>query len=392
MLHSTMSWAQGSTDPVRSARIRFGPLGITPSLSVSSGVDTNVFNEEIDPKSDLTTAINPRAQVWFRMRRFLAEVQNSTDAVSFKEYSGQGGFSTRNDVRLELPINRVRLSLVDSFANTRQRASLEIDTRVRRQENTLTAGADVRATTKIFVRLTATRATTAFDDTASYLGINLAETLNRHAEMGTLSLRYQLTGMTTLILAAEEMREQFEKSPQRDSRSVRVAPGVEFGPRALISGRASVGYRRFTITSGIAPDFTGPVASVELASTIRGATRVAAQATRDVIYSFEMANPYYVLIAGGGSITQRIADRWDVIGQASRQNFTYRTSTAQIGVTGVRTSGRTDSLFSYGGALSYHLSRSMRLGVTADHTRRDSGLALRDYQGTRVFGQFTYGS
>ncbi len=392
MSHPTLAWAQAA-DPVRSARIRFGPLGITPALTVTSGVDTNVFNEDDEPKSDVTTAVNPRAQVWFRMRRLVLDVRNSTDVVSFKQYSGQGGLSTRNDVRLELPVNRVRFSLTNSFASTQQRASLEIDTRGRRRANTLAAEADVRATAKTTLRLTAGRSTTAFDDEASFLGVSLAKALNQRVESATASLRYQPTGVTTLILEAETTRDKFEFSSERDSTSFRVAPGVEFAPRALISGRAYVGYRRFTITSGLAPEFTGPVALVELASTIRVATRVSVQVNRDVAYSFDVTTPYYVTVGGGGSITQRIAENWDVTATAARQRLNYRTNTTTVlPATADQGPGRSDSVDTYTGAVSYHLNRSMSLGMTVGHMRRTSGLARRNYEGTRVLGQFTYGS
>jgi len=216
--------------------------------------------------------------------------------------------------------------------------------------------------------------------------------LNQRAETGVASLRYQPTGVTTLIIETETTREKFQFSPERDSRSIRVAPGVEFAPRALISGRAYVGYRRFTITSGIAPEFTGPVASVELASTIRVATRVSVHMSRDVAYSFDAATPYYVMIGGGGSITRRIAENWDLTASATRQRLNYITGAPRATGTAEQVSDRADSVENYGGSLNYHLTRSMRFGMTVGRMRRASSLALRNYQGARFLGQFTYGS
>lgn len=75
--------------------------------------------------------------------------------------------------------------------------------------------------------------------------------------------------------------------------------------------------------------------------------------------------------------------------QAARQKLNYQA----IASSEVNASNRdrTDTVFSYGAGVSYRLGRSIRLGMTADHTRRKSGLALRGYQGTRVLGQVTYG-
>ena len=54
--------------------------------------------------------------------------------------------------------------------------------------------------------------------------------------------RHQLTPLTTLRAASERLRRRsFPFSPERDTDSFRVMPGVEFKPRALINGSAYVG-------------------------------------------------------------------------------------------------------------------------------------------------------
>src|SRR5712692_354187 len=43
------------TDPVTTARIHLGPLGLNPSMGLANvGVDNNVFNETTNPKRDFT--------------------------------------------------------------------------------------------------------------------------------------------------------------------------------------------------------------------------------------------------------------------------------------------------------------------------------------------------
>lgn len=391
LLAPSSSVAQVESDPVSAARIRLGPLGITPTLTLSTGVDTNVFNEADDAKQDLTTAISPRVQAWFRMRRLLVEAQNATDAIGYREYSGQGGLSTRNEVRASVPLNRLRLTVINSFASIQQRASLEIDTRVRRRDNNLTGVVDLRATPRTVLRASAARSTTGFADEASYLGVSLAETLNRTAQTAELSIRYEATSVTTVVGSIERMQERFERSPERDSGSLRVAPGVEFQRGGLFTGRAFAGYRRFSIDSGLAADFTGPVAAVELSSTLRGDTRVGVQVSRDVAYSFEVTTPYYVLTATGVTLGRRLADRWDVTAQAARQRLGYRRrTTASVPADG-SAGDRVDTVFSLGGGVNYRLSPSLRFGLNVDRSRRRSGLVQRTYDGTRILGQFTYG-
>ena len=53
--------AQDAPAPEEAARFRFGPLRFTPVVNVERvGVDTNVFNEADDPKSDFTAVFGPQ--------------------------------------------------------------------------------------------------------------------------------------------------------------------------------------------------------------------------------------------------------------------------------------------------------------------------------------------
>ena len=382
-----------AADPVNAARLRVGPFGVTPSITLSTGIDTNVLAEPANPKTDLMTIASPRVGVWLRPRRVILELRNATDVIGFRQYQAQGGFNTRNEVRVDVPLNRLRLFAGHSFTTTEQRASIEIDARARRRETNLNVGADIRATSKLFVRVGATHAVMAFADDASNLGVNLAEALNRRLDVGTAALRYQLTGATTLAFSADAARERFDLAPTRDSTSLRIAPGVEFDPRAILSGRAYVGIRRFTITSGLAPTYTGPVAAVELSSVIRGATRLGVVVNRDVAYSFDVTTPYYLLSGGGGTVSRRLGERWEFAVNAGRQNLLYRSNILlPANRTGVPAEVRRDFVNTYGGSITYLFSPTMRFGFGIDHAKRHSGLNQRGYEGTRFLAQFGYGS
>ena len=391
-LAPTPVWAQ-SANPVEEGTLHLGPFDVMPGLTVSTGVDSNVLAEETNPKSDMTTVANPRVRISLRSRPVTFEVRNSTDVITFRQYREQGGFNTRNDIRVDFPVNRVRLFAAHSFMTTEQRASLEIDARARRRETSLTGGADIRTTSKTTVRLSATHAAMAFDEDASNLGVNLAETLNRHVNIGSAALRYQLTGATTLTFGADAMQENFDLSPMRDSTSVRVAPGVEFDPRAIINGRAYVGYRSFTITSGAAPRYTGLVYAVELTSVLRDVTRLGVHVNRDVAYSFDVTTPYYVMTGGGATVGRRFADRWEMSASAARQNLLYRSVVvspvvSRNGLWGIRK----DYVYTFGAGVTYLFNDRLRLGFGIDRAQRQSELNHRGYEGTRFMAQFGYGS
>ena len=118
-------------------------------------------------------------------------------------------------------------------------------------------------------------------------------------------------------MLAEQQRDRFVLSPQRDADGLRVVTGFEFKPFALISGKGVVGYRQFDTLSAVVPDYTGPVASADLAYVLR-ATRITARVERDVTYSFEELEPYYLLT--DLAMTRDPAPHagsWDVVGRGA---------------------------------------------------------------------------
>jgi len=62
--------SQRNEDPRTEAKIHFGPVYVTPEVQLRQiGVDTNVFNSGINPKSDFTFTVGPEAHVWVPIGR-----------------------------------------------------------------------------------------------------------------------------------------------------------------------------------------------------------------------------------------------------------------------------------------------------------------------------------
>jgi hypothetical protein len=168
---------------------------------------------------------------------------------------------------------------------------------------------------------------------------------------------------------------------------VRLAPGFEFSPDALLKGRASVGVRRFKPVSGELPDYTGPVAAVELSFAPRETTRFDVKVDRDVQYSFEPLTPYYVATGGGVTVMQRLVGQFDVTGSFARHMLAYR---AIEGAALDR--DRRDNVNILGGGVGYHLSQGARIGFNVEYSERQSNDVLRrEYDRLRMFGSVTYG-
>jgi hypothetical protein len=377
-------------------RMNAGPLYFTPTLQLKYlGIDNNVFNEFENPKSDFTFTVGPQLEILLPVRRFRVIGTGALDYVYFKEYASQRGFNTVGSVRAEALLNRLTLFARDTWANTRERLSLETDQRRRRIENGVDVGVSVRVLPKVDVDLSGRRSTYYYPsaDEASPDDVRIRETQARTARGVNAAIRYRVTPLTTVMLEGEAREDRFDFSQARDADVVTIGPSVEFKPRALISGRAHVAWRNFKTLTDTARDFTGIYADVGLSYVIpvAGGTRITAGGRRDVVYSTDLAAPYYVVNGVSFSVTRPIGLRWDVTAGLSADRFNYETFVAEgeeDPAAGERTlRGRT-----YTGSLGYRLRRDTRIGFGVWYdTRKSATPGVRDFDGLRVGTTVTYG-
>ena len=380
-------------DPLASARLHIGPFAVTPTLSVSGvGVDTNVYNVWENPKSDFTATITPAADVWLRLGRARLNFQVSGSYLYFAQYSDQRGLGTTDSALFELPLLHVRPWVKGSFLSVRDRPGFEIDVRVRRTETAVSGGADFQASKRTTLGVSLTETRVDYNNDATFLGYSLRDALNRTTTVEGAAFRYALTPLTTFVTAADVVQERFDFSPIRDSDGFRIVPGLEFAATALINGSAHVGFRRLTMKAAGMPDYTGPVASIDLGYTLLGITRFAVQVQRDVEYPYDPTQPYYLLTGVTGSVSQAVGGPWSVQARAGIQRLAYQTADLSgVGGAGSTVAGRVDAVRSYGGGVGYKLGPSTRLGVNADYYTRRSELFLQQYRGLRVGTSVTYG-
>lgn len=376
--------AQTSDDPVANARFRVGPLGVTPSGALTNfGIDSNVFNEATDPKSDFTFSVSPRLDTWLRAGRARLAVFGRADLNYYRRYASERSVDGEFGARLSLPGNRIRPWAEGSRSRGRQRMGYEIDHRSLRDTVSLGFGSDWRIGSKTALEASAQRRDYRFD-TEEFLGTSLRETLNRTAESLAVGYRYSPTVYTTVVVRAEALRDRFRFSPGRDTNGVRLLGGLDFDERALISGSIRVGYRRFVSIGGALPNYSGPVASAETGMVLGGRARLDIEANRDVEYSFERVFPYYIITGGLATLTPRLTEQWDVQGRFGGQRLAYRTS-GNVGT------ARLDRHVTIGLGVGYHLGPDLRIGLNVDHLTRRSPLAFREYKGIRIGSSVTYG-
>jgi hypothetical protein len=378
------------TDPRGAARVHIGPIYATPALAVEEfGIDTNVFNNA-DEKKDFTFTIVPRATMWIPFaRRALLTAAAGTDVVYFQKYRSERSLNPQLRLRGEGAMGRILAFAEGTYLNSRQRPNFEIDARLRRTEHTARLGTSIRLDQKTAIDVSGSQSEVNFAADAVFNDVNMRETLNRTTRSALVSFREDVTPLTSVVVRGEAATSRFPLSPVRDADTFSVMPGVELKPRALISGSAYVGVRRFTPRSQSLPTFNGPVASATLNYTLQSSTRFSVTADRDLAYSYEPRQPYYVVDGYGLTVRRQIVGRTDITAGAIRQQYAYRAFAA---VQDPAADGRVDVTKTYSASLGYRFGQDTRLGFGASFRQRESNsVGQRDYQGFRFITTLDYG-
>jgi hypothetical protein len=374
-------------DPWEQARWRFGPFAVTPRVELKSlGWDTNVYNSPNDPKADFTTTVGAPVDWWFRAGRARLHVVDYFEGVYYATYSNQGGFNQRHELTFMVPLNRLRPYVGGYYLSTNDRPGFGIDARIRHTESNANAGAVVRLTARTNVDISYRQTTFRYQD-EDYPGEPFSTTLDGTTQNFGAQASYRLTPLTTLTLLGDGVRERHTQSSDRDNDGFRILPGVEFDPDALIKGKAQVGYRKLnTLTPGM-PDFSGLIANVELAYVLRGMTRLAVGLSRDIYFSFEVVEPFYIQPGLTLNVTQQVRGPWDVQARAGWYRLDYQRVTS---AESAPIPDRIDRYTTWGGGVGYRVGKDIRVGVNLDYSRRESIVDIQEYEGFRGGMAVTY--
>lgn len=260
----TPAAAQEPEDPFETARFRFGAIRFTPALELTSlGRDSNVFNEADAPRSDTTAAFGPAVQVWMRPGSTRLSGRFGVQYLYFREFKNQRAWNTSNELRWEFPLARLTPFVAGKYVNSKERQGYEIDSRSRRRDDGVVVGINLRLTGKTDVGVSYDESRATYDESETFLGATLAQELNRREQKTAIQFRHALTPLTTFAVRSELARDRFKTGRLRNSDSLKVMPGFEFKPFALISGEVFVGYRHFDPRESALPDFSGIAAAVK---------------------------------------------------------------------------------------------------------------------------------
>lgn len=377
-------------DPSELARYHVGAIRFTPYIVISDfGVDTNVYNESdaANPKQDTTATLGPGVNYWLKLGAGRLEAQSDVTYTWFQTYSDQRSFNTANRAKLSFPMSRVTPFVDGLYTTGRRRVSYEIDSRSYSTDTEFGGGLDVRVTAKSTLRFEGHHGGVDFKQDEYFDGTNLRDALNRNYTSTGVSWRESLTPLTTFSVRTEYQQDRFDYSPIKDANGLRIMPGFDFAPAALIGGKVYIGYRHFETLDATVPDFQGLVADVGANYRLR-ATKFDVTFNRDIAYSYQETEPYYLLTDVGLKVLQKITHHWDVLGNVGRQWLGYQTVDAGGGVT----LDREDRSYYVGGGVGYEFAEDLRVGFGVNYYGRTSNtVTFNHYNGLRMGASITYG-
>ena len=137
-------------DLVESMPIRVGPLGLSPTLTVTDiGVDSNIFNAAGSPERDFTMTIVPRLDARIYVGRALLSVGNAGGFVYYQKHPDERSINYTADGRADLDFGRIQAFVGGAFADTRERLNAEVDARASRTMRKGEAGAQFTVAPRI---------------------------------------------------------------------------------------------------------------------------------------------------------------------------------------------------------------------------------------------------
>ncbi|HEY7292575.1 MAG TPA: outer membrane beta-barrel protein [Vicinamibacterales bacterium] len=372
------------------ARFHLGPVLIKPVLDLSNlGVDTNVFNEPDGlAKDDVTFTLTPKADIWMKAGPVWLTGNVREDLIWYQTYSSERAANLTTGAGLIVPLNRLSFSVGTSFINAKDRPGYEIDARVPRHEVQVNGAVEFQAFSRTFFGAKGSRDKVNYDDTATFLGVALAVQLDHVTTTGTATARYALTPLTSISIDAGVTQDRFDLSPLRDADSTIAGVQVSFDPSALIKGTARIGYRNFDPVVAGLPAYRGSTANVDLSYVLLGTTKFGVQVTRDVQFSYDIAQPYYLQTGVAASIAQQVYGPVDVVGGFGFYTLAYREREGFD----VQFADRTDHNRTVNGGIGYHIGPDLRLGVRIEKQWRTSEDPTREFNGLRYGLAVTYGT
>ena len=283
--------AQPKGAPVSDGRFRLGPVRVTPRIELrNAGVDTNVFNS-VGAVPDTSVVLRTQLDGYLPVRgRLRLYGSGYTDFNYFRRESSERSTDFGGNGHAEMPLGPLVLFGGGGGGQARQRATIDIDERVLRQEKTAYVGAETHLGSRITVWGQGAGTVSRYGRTFSNAGdpFRLARGLDRNTLTATGELRLRLSTLTELVARGEAVEDRFlqQADAGRVTRSYRVLGGFRFDALAVVNGTVLAGFREIPrSSSGSLPPYRGPIFQADTGIPLFGRARLGLTGQRDIVFA-----------------------------------------------------------------------------------------------------------
>jgi hypothetical protein len=369
-------------EPPEVVLYRLGPVLVSPTFSIPElGRDSNVFNENEAPKEDFVVKLVPAIDFFAQMGLVSVAAKSGSTFTYFHRYASERSIAENIRGRVSAQLSRLRPWVGGASVRSSERTA-EIDERAKRVERELGMGLNFEVSPLATLLVSGHRMAVRYDDDARHRGLALGLSLDRTTEMATAALRFQATPFTTVAFRGYTSRDAFAFDPLRDSRATGGEVDVNFGSEAVIRGHAAAGFRRQESNDPTVATFRGFTGRAGLTSILLWRALLGVEYVRDVQYSADRRDGYFVEHGVNVTYTQRIGGPFDVQARVGRGELAYDASALSA--------ARTEVLWVYHGGVGYSLDSGSRIGISYESAERTGGRGDREFARKRVFASLSY--
>lgn len=373
--------------PWATAKMNIGPIYFAPTFELSGvGVDNNVFNDEANPKSDITGVLGMRSLIGLHVgESFIVQITQNNSYNYYRRYRSERSIDNNLNLVMEFRSRLFRPWARYNKVKTSQRVGVEIDERAERKAPTFDFGADINAAFRLGVSAAARHNRLRFKDTEEFNGQNLSTALDQQNDSYQGLVRYQLTELSELLVGADYTRDRFSKSPERDNDSRYYYGGLRIKQGATFTGTATAGYRAQSHKLAGVPDFKGVTVDLSMNVAPSEALKLDVTANRDMSYSYLVEYPFIVEEGASATLTNRFVEHFDVVFSGRIRSLLYDET-----MTG-GSKPLTERTYVYGMGGGYYVGGGgTRLGLVFERWQRQSPTDGRSFHDNRISSSYRF--
>ncbi len=388
------SFARGSADLDPDLKLertrRLGPFHVQPYFRIKqAGYDDNVYLDNANQQGAFTATLGPGIRaVMPAGRRAALIVDDELDYAYIGNASGLNHFNNALRAKLDLLLDPFLVYADMHYDSSRERPNAELDFRVRHSVVGQAAGFKALVSNRITAGLQVTRQDFKFGSSTSpeeLVGggadrqalLQSLRELERVESEASAFVAYRVFRKTSVGLERSEGRADFaDPQSQRDARNRKTYLTASFSPSAFLAGSVRLGRLRLEPEERQDSGFNGTVVDVSLGCRISSRSHARLRYDRNVVFSVQSDNLYFITEGWRAAYAHSISDRWSVELERGEDKSDYPQPIALS--SGQETALRRDRITVSALAGLLRVQPGTRVGLRLEQWNRHSTFGLED--------------